>query len=253
MPTVKKATTQSRSLRNIQSSKSVPSEDVNISIAPSSTSTTRSSSLSVPVYSLAGRAAGTMALPKEIFGVEVKKSLLNQALRVYQTNQKIMSASTKTRGKVRGSTAKVWRQKGTGRARHGARTAPIFVGGGVTFGPQPRVVRLDLPKKMRRAALVSALSFKMGENKILGISGIEKTTGKTKEMIRLLGKLKIKNALFVTEKKQDNVVRGVRNIPGIDVLPGSQINAYEVLRHQMILLAKDSLATLSNDKKETSK
>src|SRR3989344_1873864 len=103
-----------------------------------------------------------MALPKEIFGQEVNTKLLAQAMRVYMTNLKKFTASTKTRGEVRGSTAKIYRQKGTGRARHGAITAPIFVGGGIVFGPKPRKVVLDLPKKMKKAALLAALSDKAG-------------------------------------------------------------------------------------------
>ncbi|MBI2334848.1 50S ribosomal protein L4 [Candidatus Daviesbacteria bacterium] len=198
-------------------------------------------SLIVPVYSLTGRAAGTMILPKEIFGQKVNKNLLAQAMRVYMTNQKNFTASTKTRGEVRGSTAKIYKQKGTGRARHGAIRAPIFVGGGITFGPQPRKVRLDLPKKMRKAALISALSAKMADKEILGLSGLDKASGKTKEFARLLEKLKIKKALIITEEKIDNVVRGARNIPGVDVLPVPLINAYEILKHQKLLFNKEAI------------
>lgn len=202
------------------------------------------SGLSIPVYSLSGRASGTMSLPKEIFGVEVKKTLLAQAMRVYTTNQKFHTASTKTRGEVIGSTAKIYRQKGTGRARHGAITAPIFVGGGITFGPKFRKVRLDLPKKMRKVALLSALSSKMTDKKVMGISGLEKATGKTKEFAGLLEKLNLKSTLFVTSEKQDNVVRSVRNIPSVTVLPADQMNAYEVLRHQTLLITKEALEVL---------
>lgn len=222
--------------------------------------------LSVPVYSLAGRTAGTLSLPKEIFGVKVNKSLLSQALRVYITNQTGHFGNTKTRGRVRGSTAKIYRQKGTGRARHGAKTAPIFVGGGVVFGPKTRKTRLDLPKKMKKAALLAALSEKMIESQIIGVSGLEKATGKTKEMVKLLEQLskkakvkgkKSESTLILTGEKIDNVVRGIRNLPGIDVLPADQINAYEVLRHQLLILTKDSItqvralliATLQNDKR----
>src|SRR3989344_9213810 len=165
-----------------------------------------------------------MALPKEIFGQEVNKKLLAQALRVYMTNQKTFTASTKTRGEVRGSTAKIYRQKGTGRARHGAIRAPIFVGGGITFGPHPRKVRLNLPQKMKKSALLSALSSKMVDKKILGISGLEKASGKTKEVAKLLEKLSIKNALFVTDEKIDHIVRAVRNIPKISVQTVNMLN-----------------------------
>src|SRR3989344_8900364 len=130
----------------------------------------RAVGLSAPVYSLSGRASGTLSLPKEIFGKEVNKKLLAQALRVYSTNQKIFTGSTKTRGEVEGSTAKIFRQKGTGRARHGSIRAPIFVGGGIVFGPRPRKVRLELPQRMKKAALLSAFSAKTADKQLMGLS-----------------------------------------------------------------------------------
>ncbi len=202
---------------------------------------------SIPVYSLAGKEAGSLNLPKEIFGKVVNKKLLSQALRVYLSNKKVHTASTKTRGKVQGSTAKVWRQKGTGRARHGARTAPIFVGGGITFGPQFKDVKLELPKKMKKAALLNALSSKTADQDILGLSGLEKASGKTKEVANLVKSLKLKSTLIITGEKMDNVVRGVKNIPGIDVLPANLINAYEVLRHGKVLVTKEAVEKLEAD------
>lgn len=216
-------------------------------------------SLSVPVYSLAGQENGVMSLPKEIFGAKVNKKLLAQAVRVYTTNQKNFTGSTKTRGEVEGSTVKIFRQKGTGRARHGAIRAPIFVGGGIVFGPKPRKVRLDLPRKMKKAALISALSDKMVDKQITGLTGLEKTSGKTKEMAKLLAKLrgkgkeergKSESALIVTGEKMDNVVRAVKNIPKIGALPVNLINAYEILKHEMLLITKEAVEKLTI-KKET--
>lgn len=201
-------------------------------------------SLLVPVYSLAGRAAGALSLPKEIFGQKVNKKLLSQAVRVYLTNQKTLFGSTKTRGEVKGSTAKIYRQKGTGRARHGSIRAPIFVGGGIVFGPKPRKVRLSLPQKMKKAALISALSSKVADKSAMGLSGIEKASGKTKEMFKLLntiGDKNIKSTLIVTDKRIDNVARSARNIPGISVMPANMLNAYEVLRHQLLLVTKEAV------------
>lgn len=200
--------------------------------------------LSVPVYSLTGRASGTLSLPKEIFGKEVNKNLLAQAVRVYSTNQKTLMGNTKTRGEVRGSTAKIYRQKGTGRARHGSIRAPIFIGGGITFGPKSRKVRLTLPKKMKKLALINALSAKAADKKVAGISGLEKASGKTKQISELLKKIKTKNALIVIKGKQDNVVRGVKNIQGVSVLPTNLINAYEVLKHDMLIITKDAVENL---------
>lgn len=203
------------------------------------------SKFSVPVYSLTGRSTGVLVLPKEIFGKEVNKKLLSQALRVYMTNQKIFTNKTKTRGEVEGSTAKIYRQKGTGRARHGSIRAPIFVGGGIVFGPQSRKVRLELPQRMKKAALISAMSQKSNDKEILCLSGIDKLSGKTKELVQLLQKLVVKNALIVTDKKQDNVIRAVKNIPNVEVLPINLINAYEILRHKTLLLTKEALEGLT--------
>lgn len=204
----------------------------------------RESILSVPVYSLAGRESGTLVLPKEVFGIKVNKKLLSQALRVYSTNSKYTLGSTKTRGEVEGSTAKIYRQKGTGRARHGAVRAPIFVGGGIVFGPKSRKVRLNLPQAMKKAALLSALSSKTARNCVLAVSGFEKASGKTKEIAAFTEKLKIKSGLFVTGEKSDQLVRAVRNIPGIDLLPSNMINAYEVIKHNFLIVTKEAVEKL---------
>jgi len=241
-----KKTVVSASLRAAAKQSSLDNIPTKIATKPAAS---RNDKMSVPVYSLVGRAAGTMSLPKEIFGKVVNKKLLAQALRVYMTNQKNLTASTKTRGEVRGSTAKIQRQKGTGRARHGSIRAPIFVGGGIVFGPRTRNVRLDLPKRMKKAALYSALSSRAGDKGILGVSGLEKASGKTKEMAGFVKKVRgtgeIKGSmLIVTGEKMETIVRGVRNIPGIDVLPVNQLNAYEVLKHDFLVLTKDSLTKL---------
>lgn len=200
--------------------------------------------LSAPVFSLAGVNAGSLVLPKEIFGVKVNKKLLAQAARVYAFNQKIITASTKTRGQVKGTTAKIYSQKGTGRARHGAKTAPIFVGGGIAFGPKPRKVSLELPKKMRQAALLSAFSAKAKDGEIKGLTGLEKATGKTKEFAKLLGKIGVSSALIVTEEKRDQVVRATNNLPKIDTVSINQLNAYEILKHRILLIEKSALTKL---------
>lgn len=214
----------------------------------------KTAGLSVPVYSLTGKSTGEMSLPKEIFGVEINQNLLVQALRVYSTNQKTQPGSTKGRGEVEGSTAKIYRQKGTGRARHGAIRAPIFVGGGIVFGPKPRKTRLDLPKKMKKAALISALSSKMADKKISGISGLEKASGKTKEVVGFLRKLtgqdKNLNSLIVTAGKTDNVSRAVKNIASVNTIPANMINAYEVLKHEFLLITKEAVDKLVNPKEQ---
>lgn len=215
-------------------------------------------SLSIPVYSMVGAESGSLTLPKEIFAVKVNKQLLAQAMRIYMTNQKNLNAFTKTRGEVEGSTAKIYRQKGTGRARHGAVRAPIFVGGGIIFGPKPRKVRLELPQAMKKAALFSALASKLADKNVVGVTGIEKALGKTKEVVQLLSKIigkdqKIKSALIMIEGKSDNVVRAAKNIQGVDVIQTNLLNAYEVLRHEMLILTKEAVEKLTKPNQEEKK
>ncbi|MBI2595903.1 50S ribosomal protein L4 [Candidatus Daviesbacteria bacterium] len=212
--------------------------------------TKTTSNLSIPVYSLAGsKTAASLALPKEIFGAKVNKALLAQAMRVYLNNQKSHWSNTKTRGEVKGSTRKIFKQKGTGRARHGAIRAPIFVGGGIALGPKNRKVVLDLPAKMKNAALVSALAQKADEKQVLGISGLDKASGKTKEMIGLVTRVQSqesskKSILIVVGEKIENAARAVRNITGVDLLQFDQINAYEVIKHQSLVLTKEAVEKL---------
>lgn len=209
--------------------------------------------LSIPVFSLEGKETGTVDLPKEVFGAPVNKKLLAQAVRVYMTNQKNFTGSTKTRGEVNATTAKWFRQKGTGRARHGAQSAPIFVGGGIAFGPKFRNVRLDLPKKMKKAALVSALSDKMVDQKIVGVTGLEDALGKTKQMAQLMNQISLvrnqskKNKtngvsiLLVTADKNDNALNGIRNLPKVHILPANELNAYEVIKHRILVIEKNAV------------
>ena len=147
------------------------------------------SKLTVSVYGMDGKSSGTVTLPKEIFGEVVNKKLLAQAVRVYMANKRQGNASTKTRGEVEGSTRKIYRQKGTGNARHGSIRAPIFVKGGIVHGPKPRDFGLDLSKKMRRKALFSALSAKLQDGDVKVVSGFEKMTPKTKQFVSVLGKI----------------------------------------------------------------
>src|SRR5882724_11511103 len=136
--------------------------------------------LALDVYGLDGKVAEKVTVPAAIFGEKVNKTLLAQAVRVYLANKRQGNASTKTRGEVDGSTRKIYRQKGTGKARHGSVRAPIFVHGGVVFGPKPRDFSLSLPKKMKRKALFSALSAKLQGKELIVVSSLETITPKTK-------------------------------------------------------------------------
>ena len=208
----------------------------------------KSGDLSVTLYSLLGKAAGDLSLPKEIFGEKVNKALLTQAMRVYQNNLKSHHSSTKTRGEVQGSTRKIGKQKGGGRARHGSIMAPIFVGGGIALGPKPRSVNLEMPAKMRSKALISALSQRASEQNIVGVSGLEKATGKTKEFAKLVEGLgfmvKGKSVLFITGDKAENATRAAKNLTKVSLKSAQNINAYEVISHTNLVLTKDGIESL---------
>ncbi|MBI3070275.1 MAG: 50S ribosomal protein L4 [Candidatus Levybacteria bacterium] len=205
-------------------------------------------SLIVDVYDLKGKVVEKIELPKEVFGAKINNQLMAQAVRVYLANQRKGTVSTKTRGEVKGSTRKIYRQKGTGRARHGSIRAPIFVGGGVVFGPKPRDYSLNLPKKMKRAALTSALSEKLKAGEVKVVKGLEAISPKTKAMVSVLEKLglntKNKNILLILSETQDNIKRAARNIRGVEIDLVNQLNTYEVLRSKALLLMKQSIETI---------
>lgn len=205
------------------------------------------SNLSASVYDLKGKAVGRVSLPAEIFGVAENPKLLAQAVRVYLANQRGGFASTKTRGEVKGSTRKIYRQKGTGRARHGGIRAPIFVGGGIALGPKPRDFSLSLPQKMKRLALFSSLSSKFKDREIK-IIDLTKITPKTKIMANALRRLELSGkTLLVTPGgigDFKNVYLSARNIEGVKILTATTLNAYDVLDNKGILFMRDSLDIL---------
>jgi len=197
----------------------------------------------VQVFDIYGRSQGTAVLPKEIFGQKPNEKLLSQAIRVYQVNQIPHKASTKSRGEVRGGGAKPWRQKHTGRARAGSRRSPLFVGGGIVFGPKARNVKLTLPKKMKKKALISALSAQNLEGRIKVISGFAKLPPKTKIAQNLLNKINVTGrTLLVLESPAKNVKLATRNIPDIFLETANNLNAYTVISSRNLLISKEALS-----------
>jgi len=206
-----------------------------------------SARLRVEVLDVKGKPAGNVTLPNELFGVNINKQLMASAVRVYLANQRQGTVSTKTRGEVRGSTRKIYRQKGTGKARHGGIRAPLFVKGGIAFGPKPRDFSLTLTKKMREAALFSALSSKLEDNAIKILSGLEKIQPKTKEMalvLKNIGVVPEKKVLLVIPERLDNVWKSARNIQGIRVAEARQLNTYDVLHNNAIVFVQPSIEVL---------
>lgn len=197
----------------------------------------------VPVYNMEGNQVGEIDLNDAIFGTEVNEPLLHQAVVAYEANKRQGTVSTKTRTEVRGGGRKPWRQKGTGRARHGSTRSPIWVGGGVTFGPKPRDFRQGLPKKVRRAALRSALSAKVNTGDIIVLDNLSLTEAKTKVMAGVLEKLGATDTtLIVTEERDQNVMLSTRNLPGVALTQAAGLNAYDVLKHRKLVITKDGVA-----------
>lgn len=200
--------------------------------------------LSVPMINLKGETIGDQELPVEIFGTKPNKTVLAQALRVYMNNQQSHWGNTKTRGEVDGSTKKIYRQKGTGGARHGSKRAPIFVKGGIALGPKFRKVNLDLPQKMKNAALISALSQKVLDGEVMVVSGFDKATGKTKEMAGLVKGLNKKSILVVTDSSEKVAGRGLRNLTATQMLQAVNLNAFQAVSCQSLLLTPEAVAKL---------
>ncbi|MBI3984461.1 MAG: 50S ribosomal protein L4 [Candidatus Levybacteria bacterium] len=207
--------------------------------------------LKLSVYNTSGRSTETITLPKEIFGVDINKTLMLQAVRVYLANQRRGTVKTKSRGEVNISTRKIYRQKGTGRARHGAASAPIFVGGGVALGPRQRDYSMKLTQKAKQKALFSAFSSKVKDGEIKLVAGLSKLEPKTKNMAGLLEKLQLnakkQRLLVVTPKASkdfEGVVKASRNIEGVNIVPSNLLNTYEVLRARQILLMKEAIDVL---------
>jgi large subunit ribosomal protein L4 len=212
--------------------------------------------LKADVYNLKGEVSGKFELPEELFGAKINKALLSQAIRVYQNNQAGHHGHTKTRGEVSISTRKIYKQKGTGGARHGAKSAPIFVGGGVAFGPRDRKVVLDLPKKMQKAALISALSSKVLESQVCVIDGLETANGKTKQMAELFAKLGTKKMCLVAAQTKDemaNVFRASANLKGITFEIADNLSVLKVLHTDKLFFTSDAITKLVGRvaKKET--
>lgn len=194
------------------------------------------------VYNRQGDKIGTVNLPEKLFGSEVNQALIREAVLAHLNNQRVGTAKVKTRAEVRGGGRKPWRQKGLRRARHGSIRSPIWKGGGVVFGPQPRDFSTPLPKKKKRQALASALSLKASEGEVLVLDELKMTQPKTKEIYELLKKLGAeKSSLIVTADNQPNVVLSSRNIPGVKVTTAWQVSTYDAVSKQYLVITQDAL------------
>ena len=190
-----------------------------------------------------GEVVGTIEISDAVFGAPINSALLHQAVVRQLANARLGTASTKTRGTVSGSGAKPWRQKGTGRARQGTRTAPHWVGGGIAFGPHPRSYRMEMPRQMRRLAMRSALSSKVADNQLVIIDTLKFEEPKTKAMITVLNNLGVakRKALIVLPEVDPNVVKSARNIPGVKTLPSNSLNVVDILYHDYVVMPVEAV------------
>lgn len=200
----------------------------------------------VAVYNMTGAQTGEIDLSDNVFGVEVNEAVMHQAVVMQLANQRQGTASTKTRGFVRGGGKKPWRQKGTGRARSGSIRSPLWVGGGTVFGPRPRSYAFSMPRKARRLAIRSALSAKVQAGELLVMEDIAIEEPKTKTVVNMLDSLKIGDdkALIVTVAGNENVEKSARNIPGIKNITSQGLNVYDILYHDKVLITKDAVSKI---------
>ncbi len=197
------------------------------------------------VLDQSGKVVESIELPKEIFGVKPNKTLIAQAVRIYLANQRFGNASTKSRGEVRGGGRKPWRQKGTGRARIGSIRAPHWRGGGVVFGPKPKDFSLEMPKKMKQKALLSALSVRFNDKGMLIMKNLDLKEAKTKEANTLLKNLNVDGRTLVIDSSlEEKEKRAFRNIEGADLALATNLNTYQVLDNKKLIFTKDAIKKL---------
>ena len=197
--------------------------------------------LQVDVYDIARKKVGTMELRPEIFEAPVKKHLLHEVVNWQLARRRAGTSSTKTRGEVRGGGSKPWKQKHTGRARAGSRRSPIWRKGGVVFGPKPKDWSYSVPKKVRKGALVSALSSRFGEGAIVVLDSFELPEIKTRQVARFMKDFEFSQALLVVSSDNENLYKSARNMPDVKVLRDEGLNVYDLLRHKTIVMVRDSV------------
>jgi large subunit ribosomal protein L4 len=183
-------------------------------------------------------------LKEQIFGIKTRPHLLHQTVVMQLNNRRSGTAATKSKGFVRGGGKKPWRQKGTGRARAGSIRSPIWVGGGTIFGPQPRDYSFRMPRKARKEALLSALSLKNRDGKIIVVDKLELEEAKTKLMVKALAELKVTSALIVISQPDATIERSSRNIPAVKVLRVEGLNVYDLVRYEHLILTEGALKLL---------
>ena len=198
----------------------------------------------VAVYNMQGAEVGKMDLNDAIFGVEVNEHLVKMVVTAHLAAERQGTQKAKTRSEVSGGGRKPWKQKGTGHARQGSTRAPQWTGGGVVFAPVPRDYEVKMNKKDRRAALKSALTSKVQDNKLVVVDSLALAEVKTKEMQKVLTNLKAEKALVITADNDQNVILSARNIADVETATPATINTYDVMKHNTVVVTKDAVASI---------
>ena len=196
------------------------------------------------IYNIKNEKIGEVELKDELFGVEVKSHVLHDIVRMQLANRRAGNACTKTRTEVHGSGRKPFRQKGTGRARGGSRTSPLWRGGGTVFGPKPRDYAFKLSKKVRRLGLRMAISARFSENNLKVIDDFHLDAIKTKQFVGVMDALQIKNALIVVPGANENLKKSSRNVLGFKIMPPEGLNVYDILNHEHLVLLQPCIGQL---------
>ena len=198
----------------------------------------------IDVQNITGKQISQVELADDVFNVPVKSSVLHEVVTMQLANRRSGTAAVKHRSEVRGSGKKLFRQKGTGRARRGDIKAPLLRGGGVVFGPDKRNYSYKPPKKVRKLALKMALSSKLRENELLVLDQFELDEIKTNKFVDVLKTLKLKSALIVTDKHNDHLELSSRNVPGVKVLRSEGLNVYDILKYRMLVLLEPAVKNI---------
>lgn len=199
----------------------------------------------VKVYNMQAQEVGTMTLSKDLFEVEYNEPLIHEAVVQYNANQRQGTKSTLTRSEVRGKAAKPWRQKGTGRARHGSRKAPQWTGGGVAFAPKPRDFSKKMNRQAKRHALLSALSEKIRQKEVVVLDKLAFTQAKTKEAQALLDAFKLNGTvLLVNDANDETIKRATANIANLQIDTASNLNTYEVVANKTVVLTQSAIKSI---------
>ena len=198
----------------------------------------------VGLFNKEGNKIEDIQLNETIFAAEVNADAMHQVVVALLANKRQGTQSAKTRAEVRGGGIKPWRQKGTGRARHGSIRAPQWIKGGVVFAPKPRDYRMSIPKSMRRVAMLSALTSKVQNDEMVVLDSLTLEAPKTKEVVKMLNAFNAKKTLIVTAEANETVYKSARNIEGVAVLPVNNINVYDLLKYSKVIMTKDAVSKI---------